>query len=97
MSDEVFRSRVSKNFLGDVRTSLEFDLCDVSTEHEAEALALVLGFPKSADELPDRYVFRVDRQSLEHLINTLSQFLKGNEANSRDGVSVGPCPFNGIV
>ena len=95
LSDEVFESRVSKNFLGHIRTKLDFDLCDVSDKHEAEALALVLGFAKNADALPDRYVFRIDRQSIEGLIDALNQFLEGGEAHSRGEVA--SCPFNEVV
>ena len=94
LSDEVFQSRVAKNFLGEVKASLEVDLHDLSTKHEAESLALVLGFPKDADELCDRYVFRVDRQSLEDLINTLSFFLNGDEISNHGEAA---CPFQEVV
>ena len=77
LSDEVFKERVVQNFLGDVVKGLSLELHDVSNQHEAEALALVVEFPKrDSPETNERLVFRVDRQSLEHLTNSLDGILK---------------------
>ena len=77
LDDNAFSSRVSKNFLGDVRGNLSLELHDLSEKREAEALALVVEYSKNGSSQADsRLVFRVDRQSLEHLAGSLDELLK---------------------
>ena len=70
LSDETFRSRVSRNFLGDVKKNLNVELHDLSLSDEAEALALVL----ASENI--HAVFRVDRQSLGLLADSLNEVLE---------------------
>ena len=76
LSDEAFADRVSKNFLGDIKQDLSLELHDLSKTGEAEALALVLHCEES------HLVFRVDRQSLGHLADSLNEVLAKGESES---------------
>ena len=56
LNDETFKERVVRNFLGDVGKGLSLELHDVSDQYEAEALALVVEFPKrDSPETNERY------------------------------------------
>ena len=88
LDEAIFKDRVSRHFLGEVRKNLHFELYDVSASDEVEALALVLEFPEHSDQGAKRHVFRVDRQSLECLVDSLSQTLKQGEADFQEAASV---------
>ena len=88
LNEAIFQDRVSRHFLGDVRRNLHFELYDVSESDEVEALALVLEFPEHSDQGAKRHVFRVDRQSLECLVDSLSETLGRDEADFQEVASI---------
>ena len=78
LSDSEFQSRASKELSGNVRTDLKIKVYDFSAPTEAEALAIVLehspSFPEQDEK--DRYIFRVDRQELQELVDSLYDLVK---------------------
>ena len=72
LGDTDFNNRVAKKFSRNIRESLDIKIYDLSTANEAEALALVLEHSPAfaqQDQEKDCYIFRVDRQELQELID----------------------------
>lgn len=64
-------------FEADVRDDLLVQICDFSTEEQAEALALIVEFsPAFENEDQPRYAFRVDRQTIQDLVDALYGLVK---------------------
>lgn len=78
LGDADFKDRVRGQFLGDFRESLSVEIYDLSTQDEAEALALVLEIPKASGQ--DRPVFRVDRQGLLDLADAFYELFGGEKS-----------------
>ena len=72
LSDADFNRRAEKLLGGDVRRDLHVQIADLSTEHEAEALALICTFRKNfSEEENEVCIFRVDRLAIQHLVDVL--------------------------
>lgn len=83
LSDADF-SRRAKELLGeDIRRDLHVQIADLSTEDEAEALALICTFQKPfSGEENEVCIFRVDRQAIQDLVDVLYDLVKYEKSES---------------
>ena len=86
LSDAVFRQRVGDELSGNIRTDLQFQIYDFSTEGEAEALAFVLEFSSPDSQEGDNpippHVFRVDRRGVQDLVDRLYDLVRYEKSES---------------
>ena len=77
LNDIDFNRRVEEVLGENLRRDLHVQICDFSTADEAEALGMILTFRRAfSEEGHERYVFRIDRQSVQDLIDALYDLVK---------------------
>ena len=89
LSDTDFARRVNEEFSADVRRNLSVQIVDLSTQDEAEVLALFVGFsPAFENEDRPRYAFRVDRRGIQDLVDVLYDLVKYEKSEGERGVDI---------
>ena len=83
LSDAEFNRRAEELLGGNVRSALRVQIARLSTEDQAEALALILTFRKAfSEEGNEVCIFRVDRLAIQDLVDALYPLVKYEKADS---------------